>query len=132
MEGTVIDPGQFAQRVIQALRSRGETRPLHFDEERFAILIGEMGSNSVLLASLRDVCHDCERVPVEHQEEVIARHVKVWIKERDVPRDYMAAQSRLGVSLRHSGFFERNPGWIHRELTSELSIALVDDDGDAL
>jgi hypothetical protein len=128
----VIDPGQFGQRIMQALRSRGETRPLHFDEERFSILIGEVGSNSVLLVSLRDVCSDCEKVAAEHQEQVIARYIKVWGKGLNAPKDYALAQPRLGVSLRHSGFFERHPWLIHRELTNELSVALVDDDGDAL
>ena len=130
--GAVMDPGQLAQRVIQGLRNNGETRPMHFDEDKFAILIGEVGSDSAAIANLQHIYHDCDNAPIEHHEEIIARYVNGWNKERDIPKDYPVAQPRLGVSIQHSGFFERYPGWIQWDLTSDLSAGLVDDDGDTL
>lgn len=127
-----MDPGQLAQRVIQGLRNGGEIRPMHFDEKQFSILIGEVGSDSAVIANLQHVYHDCENSPIQHHEEIIARYVNGWTKERDIPKDYAVAQPRLGVSIQHSGFFERYPGWIQWDLTSELSAGLVDDDGDTL
>jgi hypothetical protein len=130
--GVVMDPGQLAQRVIQGLRNNGETRPMHFDEDKFAILIGEVGSDSAAIANLQHIYHDCDNAPIEHHEEIIARYVNGWNKERAIPKDYAVAQPRLGVSIQHSGFFERYPGWIQWDLTSDLSAGLVDDDGDTL
>lgn len=126
------DPGQFAQRVIRGLRNRGETRPIYFDEGRFALVFGEKGSENVWTADLKGIYKEFENTPDERHESIISHYAKVWMKERIVPKDYAVVRPRLGVSIRDSGHFEQHPGWVHWNLTSELSVSLVDDVGPAL
>lgn len=128
----MIDRKQFAQRVIREFRKCGETRPMLFDAEKFAITIGEPGADNALIANLHNIYSACNNAPVEHHEAMIAHHTKIMVKRRDTPKDYSAAQSRLGVSIKHAGEVEQIPGWVHRHLASDISMVLVDDDGDSL
>ena len=132
MEGDAwTDQKQFADLVIHCLRNNGETRPIHFDDKRFAILI-EAAPDKMLIVSLNDAYKECSNFSTEQYEEIIARHVKIWTGGHNVPKDYTDALSKIGLSLRRSGFFERNPGCVHWNVTRELSVALVYDDGEAL
>lgn len=140
----MISPERFAQLVIEALRARGEKLPIHFDAGAFVLRIGENPQAAVAIVNLQNAYNECENASKDRHAEIIKRLASVRGREK-APSDYTIAKARLGLSLCNSAYLDVHRGTcelhdapvernslVHRPITDELVVVLVDDDGNSL
>ncbi|AKJ07977.1 uncharacterized protein YtpQ (UPF0354 family) [Archangium gephyra] len=93
----------FARQAMEALRSSGETRPIHYDAEGFLLRLGDKDGTTVFLANFFD---ESLAVPPEKRDEVFARISRVRSMP-DLPATLAEARQNLLPVVRSRTFFEQ-------------------------
>lgn len=138
-----MSPERFAQLFIEALKAQGETLPIHYDEREFALRIGENPEAAEKIAYLQNAHNECENASKDRHAEII-NHFARLSRRAMPPSDYTIAKPRLGLSLSTTAYLDvlrcrkdldgvsvERGSLLHRPLTDELVVLLVDDDGDS-
>lgn len=90
---------RFARRFMQEIRRRGESRPLHFDAEQFAVRVGDDPAAPEQICYLQNAFIECERTDSGPRAEIIGRYA-ANANRSEVPEDYSQARARLRVVLK--------------------------------
>jgi uncharacterized protein YtpQ (UPF0354 family) len=126
---------RFANKMIEALRREGETRPIRYDAQEFKLVIGGESSHKVELF-LGNAFEKYHAAPLQDREAVLqhfAQGIRETEREHDLPRDFNQARPHLLPCIHPRAYYTyqlpaqtKDQFW-HRPLGLHLALGLAYD-----
>lgn len=98
------DRAAFADMVLEAVRASGETRPVHYDPQAFAVEIGTPGPTAGHTMFLANTFVEWRKLPAAERQSFVRRWVGSTSAPPGLPTAFLSAQSKLLPVLRSRGY----------------------------
>ena len=98
-----ISKDSFAETMMDAIKTAGETTGIRYESDEFRIVTEEMSH----ILNLGNAYHEFCSASVEKRDNVIRRFVRTWFSHyKDVPKDFEDASPDLLPAIRNRSYFE--------------------------
>ena len=98
-----ISMDSFAETMMHAIRTTGETTAIRYESDKFRIVTDEINH----FLNLGNAYHEFCSVPAEKRDNVIRRFVRTWFSHyKDVPKDFEDASPDLLPAIRNRSYYE--------------------------